>query len=72
MTMKKYRARVRFIFDGTIDVNAEDKMEAYEYLEKHVGFCLGGDIHTTLSNDEIPTWYFSVHPDKIITNLKLR
>lgn len=70
--MNKYKARVRFIFDGIIEVNAKDKLEAFEYLNKHVGLCLGGDIHTSLSDDEIPTWDFPVHPEKIITDIKLR
>lgn len=70
--MKKYRARVRFIFDGTIDVNAEDKMEAYEYLDKHVGLVMGGHIHTSLGDEEIPDWQYPMHPDKIITDIKPR
>lgn len=70
--MKKYRAKVKFVFEGTIDVNAENKIEAKEYLDKHVGLCLGGNIHTSLSDEEIPDWEFDTHSDKIISNIRLR
>jgi len=40
--------------------------QAREYVEKHCGLLLGGDIHTTLPDKIITDWIFNVHPKKII------
>jgi len=68
--MNKYKVKVKFIFEGTFDVNAKDGFQAREYVEKHCGLIIGRDIHTSLSDDEIPTWDFPVHPDKKIIGIK--
>lgn len=62
---KDYHVKTKFVFEGTFTVKAHDKVQAREYVEKHCGLVLGGDIHTTLP-DEIIDWNFSVHPQKIV------
>lgn len=62
---KEYSVKTKFVFEGTFTVKAHDKVQAREYVEKHCGLVLGGDIHTTLP-DEIIDWNFSVHPQKIV------
>nr|DAL13640.1 MAG TPA_asm: hypothetical protein [Caudoviricetes sp.] len=62
---KEYSVKTKFVFEGTFTVKANDKEQAREYVEKHCGLVLGGDIHTSLP-DEIIDWNFSVHPQKIV------
>ena len=68
--MKTFKVRTRFVFEGEFEVNADNKEQAKEYVEKHCGLVIGGDIHTSLSDEIIPTWNFSVHPDKKIISVK--
>jgi hypothetical protein len=60
--MKQYAVKTRFIFSGTFFVKANSKEQAKEYVEKHCGLVIGGNIHSTLPYDEID-WDFPVHPD---------
>jgi len=62
---KKYTMDVEFIFKGRVTVTAESSSEAVELASKHVGLVIGGDIHSTLPDDEVD-WDFGVHPEKII------
>ena len=50
--MAKYDVRVRYTFEGTYKVVAED-----------CGLVLGGNIHTTRDDDEVTDWKFGSHPD---------
>ncbi|AEF86961.1 conserved hypothetical protein [Treponema primitia ZAS-2] len=61
----KYAIKTRFIFEGTFFVGAENKSQAKEYVEKHCGLVLGGDIHSSLSCEDVD-WDFLVHPEKVI------
>ena len=45
--MEKYDVKVRYIFEGTYTVVAED-----------CGLVLGGNIHTTRDDDEVTDWKF--------------
>lgn len=65
MAKKKYTVKTKFIFEGEFYITAESKEQAKEYVMKHCGLVLGGDIHTTLP-DEICDWNFNVHSDKIV------
>lgn len=65
---KQFSANVTFTFKGDVQVWAESREEAYELLEKHFGLVMGGNLHTTLDDEDID-WDFSVHPSKKITNL---
>ena len=47
--MKRYDIRVRYSFEGTYTVAAEDRDEAKRMVNDDCGLVLGGDIHTTVS-----------------------
>jgi hypothetical protein len=61
----KYAVNTRFIFGGTFYVEAEDKAKAEEQVEKRCGLILGGNIHSSLSVEEVD-WDFPIHPETII------
>jgi len=60
--MKKIEVKVRYHFEGTYTVAAEDRNEARTMVTRDYGLVLGGNIHTTLDDDEVD-WDFDVHPD---------
>ena len=45
--MAKYDVRVRYTFEGTYKVVAEDRDEAERIVTEDCGLVLGGNIHTT-------------------------
>lgn len=65
MNKKTYTVKAKFVFEGEFQVAAENKAQAKEFVEKHCGLCLGGNIHTTLPDEDID-WDFPVHPKKVI------
>lgn len=64
-----FTVKVKFTFEGEFKINANDKEQAREYVEKHCGLILGGDIHSSLPDDDID-WEFSTHPEKQIISVK--
>lgn len=62
---KKYTIKTKFVFNGEFYITAESKEQAKEYVMKHCGLVLGGNIHTSLP-DEICDWNFDTHPDTIV------
>ena len=60
--MKKIEVKVRYLFEGTYIVAADDRNEARTMVTRDCGLVLGGNIHTTLDDDEVD-WKFDVHPD---------
>ena len=60
--MKKIEVKVRYLFEGTYTVAADDLNEARTMVTRDCGLVLGGNIHTTLDDDEVD-WKFDVHPD---------
>jgi hypothetical protein len=62
---RNYAVKTRFVFSGVFYVKAGSKAEAKEYVEKHCGLVIGGDIHSTLSDEDV-NWDFPVHPDKVV------
>ena len=60
--MKKIEVKVRYLFEGTYTVAADDRNEALTMVTRDCGLVLGGNIHTTLDDDEVD-WEFDVHPD---------
>lgn len=66
--MARFKARVQFVFEGEIEIIADNKELAKEYIQKHTGLCLGGNIHTTMPDDEID-WNFSHHAEKVIKRI---
>jgi hypothetical protein len=67
---KKYGVQTRFVFDGVFIIQAENEMQAKEYVEKHCGMVIGS-IHTSLSQEDAD-WDFPVHPDKVVTVIRRR
>lgn len=66
MSKKKiYTVPTKFVFKGTFRIKAESQEQAEEYVHKHCGLVIGGDIHSTLPEDEVD-WEFGVHPEKIV------
>ena len=60
--MKKIEVKVRYLFEGTYTVTADNRNEARTMVTRDCGLVLGGNIHTTLDDDEVD-WEFDVHPD---------
>ena len=60
--MKKIEVKVRYLFEGTYTVAANDRDEARTMVTRDCGLVLGGNIHTTLDDNEVD-WEFDVHPD---------
>ena len=65
MAKRKYTVKTKFVFEGEFYITAESKEQAKEFVKNHCGLVLGGNIHTTLNDDEVD-WEFDVHPDKIV------
>ena len=70
--MEKYEVRVRYTFEGTYKVVAEDRDEAERIVTEDCGLVLGGNIHTTRDDDEVTEWRFSSHPDMQILSFRER
>lgn len=60
--MAKYDVRVRYAFEGTYTVVAEGHEEAKQMVSEDCGLVLGGNIHTTLDDEDVD-WSFGMHPD---------
>ena len=59
--MGKYDVKVRYIFEGTYTVVAEDREEAESMVAEDCGLVLGGNIHTTRDDDEVTDWKFGIN-----------
>lgn len=62
---KTYSVPTKFIFSGVFYIKADTPAQAREFVEKHCGLVIGGDIHSTLPDDMVE-WNFIVHPEKVI------
>lgn len=62
MKKKVYRVRTQYIFEGVFEVVAESKDEARQKVIENCGLVMGGNIHSTLPDEEV-NWAFSTHPD---------
>ena len=70
--MTKYNVQVRYIFEGTYTVAAEDREEAERMVSEDCGLVLGGNIHTTRDDDEVTDWNFGCHPDLQVLSVRQR
>ena len=70
--MAKYDVKVRYAFEGTYTVAAEDRDEAKRMVNDDCGLVLGGNIHTTRDDDEVLDWDFGIHPDMQILSMTRR
>lgn len=62
MKKKVYRVRTQYVFEGVFEVVAESKEEAQQKVRQNCGLVMGGNIHSTLPDEEV-NWAFSTHPD---------
>jgi hypothetical protein len=70
ISMKEYKIKTQFMFEGNFYIKANDKIQAKEYVEKHCGLTLCSSIHSTLP-DDIVDWDFPVHPKKLTGKISL-
>ncbi len=70
MDMKKrvYRVRTQYIFEGVFEVVAESREEARQKVIQDCGMVMGGNIHSTLPDEEI-NWEFDIHPNQRIDRI---
>lgn len=61
MKKKVYRVQTQYIFEGVFEVVAESREEARQKVIQDCGLAMGGDIHSTLPDEEV-NWTFSIHP----------
>ena len=68
--MKKnvYKVRTQYIFEGVFDVVAESKEDARQKVIQNCGMVMGGNIHSTLPDNEI-NWAFDRHSNKRISRI---
>ncbi len=62
MKKKVYRVQTQYIFEGVFEVVAESKEDARQKVIQNCGIVMGGNIHSTLPDEEI-NWAFSTHPE---------
>lgn len=70
--MKQIDVKVRYIFEGTYTVMAEDLEHAELMVTDSCGLVMGGNIHTTLDDEEVLDWNFGTHPDVEIVSFRER
>jgi len=63
---KIYRVRTQYFFEGVFELLADNKEEARQKVLQNCGLVMGGNIHSTLPDEEI-NWAFSTHPEIKIT-----
>ena len=68
MKKKVYRVRTQYIFEGVFEVVAKSREDAREKVIQYCGLVIGGNIHSTLPDDEI-NWAFDRHPNKRIDRI---
>ena len=68
MKKRVYRVRTRYIFEGVFEVVAESREEARQKVIQDCGMVMGGNIHSTLPDEEI-NWAFDRHPNKRIDRI---
>lgn len=59
----EFEVPVRYTFAGKYRITARDAREAKEFVEKHCGLVLGGNIRSTLPDEDVD-WDFAVHPEE--------
>ena len=58
---KIYRVKTQYIFKGIFEVLADNKEDARQKVLQDCGLVMGGNIHSTLPDEEV-SWAFSTHP----------
>ena len=60
-----YAVPTKFVFSGTFRIKAESQEQAEKYVQEHCGLVLGGNIHSSLPDDEVDR-EFDIHPETIV------
>lgn len=60
---KDYKVKVKFVFEGTVDMYSLSKKDALEEVQKYFGALLG-EVQAT--SPEIINWDIPIHPQKIV------
>ena len=60
--MAKYIVNTNFVFSGVFEVEADSLDHARDIVMNDCGLVMGGDIHTTLDDEEVD-WDFNIHPE---------
>jgi hypothetical protein len=50
--MKTYTVPVTYLFSGVFFIKASSEKEAREKTDHHCGLVIGGDIHSTLNDED--------------------
>lgn len=66
--MKKHKVTVRYIFEGTFEVWAEDTEDAKRTIRDNCGLVMGRSIQ--VCSDNVADWNFPMHPLEEITSVK--
>ena len=67
MSEQLFDITVRYVFEGTYTVSANNREEAREKIRRDCGLVMGGHIHTTLDEEEVE-WEFPLHPETCIVS----
>lgn len=68
--MADFTVKTRFTFEGEFTIkNVSNAAMALDYVQKHCGLVLGGDVHSSLPEEEVD-WNFPVHPNKTFGAVK--
>lgn len=69
--MARYIVNTKFVFSGVFEVEAGSRTEARELVMKECGLVMGGNIHTTLDDEEVD-WDFDTHHEKEIGKITIK
>ena len=53
MKKRVYRVRTQYIFEGVFEVIAESRESARQKVIQDCGLVMGGNVHSTLPDEEI-------------------
>lgn len=68
MRKKVYRVQTQYIFEGVFEVVAESREEARQKVLQNCGLVMGGNVHSTLPDEEI-NWEFDIHLNQRIDKI---
>lgn len=67
--MAKYRVQTQLVFNGYFDVEADSVSDAESNVIEQCGLVLGGNIHSTLPDEDVD-WSFPSHPETEIKSIQ--
>jgi len=68
MKKRVYKVRTRYIFEGVFEVVTKSREEARQKVIQNCGLVMGGNIHSTLPDEEV-NWAFDRHPNTRISRI---